>query len=99
MRKLFITTITALTLGTTFGSSATAMAADPVYNDEGAIVDTSGPTKKLTFEDGEFLDGEVLRLDETILYNNRGRHHESLITIKMSFVPELIELSWDAPFI
>lgn len=96
MRKLFTSTLVALSLMT---APSIASAADPVYNDEGALVDTSGPTKELTFEDGEYLDGEVLRLDETILRNNRGRHHTSLISIRMSFVPELIKLSWDAPYI
>ena len=95
MRKLLITLTTAFTLF----APMSAMAAGPVLNDEGAIVDTSGPVKQLTFEDGETLDGEVLRLDETILMNNRGRHHSSLITIRMNFLPQLIRLSWDAPFI
>ena len=63
MKKILITLAAAFTLST----PVSAFAADPVFNDEGARVDTSGPTKKLTFDDGEFLDGEVLRLDESVL--------------------------------
>jgi hypothetical protein len=94
MRK-FITTIAALvTLSVAVPAAA---ATGPVYNDEGAIVDTSGPTKRLLFEEGETLEGEVLRLDETTLYSNRGRHHKSLISIKSDFIYELIMLSLDTP--
>ena len=60
--KTALTTLT-LCLGMAFMASE-ARAADPVYNDEGALVDTSGPIKELTFEEGDTLEGEVLRLDE-----------------------------------
>ena len=103
MTKIITTALTALTtltlsLGLVVLPSE-AHAADPVYNDEGALVDTSGPMKELTFEDGDSLEGEVLRLDESVLYYNRGRNHASLIPIKWNFIPELIALSWDAPVI
>lgn len=100
MTKRITTVLTTLTLclSMTFVASE-ARAADPVYNDEGALVDTSGPVKKLLFEDGDTLEGEVLRLDQDIIYSPRGRHHNSLIPIKYDFIPELIALSWDAPWL
>jgi hypothetical protein len=100
MTKHITTALTTLTLclSMTF-MAGEAHAADPVYNDEGALVDTSGPTKKLTFVDGDTLEGEVLRLDQDIIYSPRGRHHNSLIPIKYNFISELISLSWDAPWI
>lgn len=94
MRNFAITLVTLLTL--TF--SAEALAAGPVFNDEGARVDNSGSMRELTFDDGEDLEGEVLRLDESILHYNRGRDFNSLISIKMHFIPQLIKLSLDAPF-
>ena len=80
-------------------SAPAALASDPVYvNDEGGLVDDRGPTRKVSFEDGDTLEGEVLSLDGTVLRNNRGRHHASLISIRGHFVDHLIKLSWDAPF-
>lgn len=97
MRKLF--TIFAVTTATTLAlmASSTAHAAGPVYNDEGALVDDSGPMRELTFEEGDTLEGEVLSMDNPFIVGSSDRRFQSLITIKWNFVPELIELSWDAP--
>lgn len=97
MRKSITTFLAALM---TLAIATPAMAnTGPTYvNDEGALVDDSGATRKLLFEDGESLEGEVLRLDDDILYSNRGRHFRSLITFRQTFIPQLIKLSLDAPF-
>jgi hypothetical protein len=92
-----LTLCAATFLGAVAFAPTQALAAEPIYNDEGALVDTSGPMKELTFVDGDTLEGEVLGLVGDDIYSPRGRHHASLIPIKFHFIPELIALSWDAP--
>ena len=95
MRSIFTTFTAVMILGVS--STASAAGPDRYYNDEGAVVDDSGPVRRVLFEDGEELEGEVLRLEEDILYSNRGRHHRSLIPIKYTFIRELVRLSLDTP--
>lgn len=98
MKTLTRSTLTILTLAACFFAAPNqAQAADPVFNDEGAIVTYKGGTRELSFVEGDTLEGEVLRFDGANLYSTRGRHHASLIPIKFHFIPELITMTWDAP--
>ena len=86
---------TALLLAAPTSASAATGPTDTHINDEGGEVSKAEGKKRITFVDGDTLDGEVLRSEGANIYSATTRQHGSMIPIRTDFLDRLVALSND----
>lgn len=65
------------------------------YNDEGARVTQHGDLREIVIDNGDDIDGDSLKPGGENLFGASNVGHANLITIRVSFVNQLIALSSD----
>jgi hypothetical protein len=72
-----------------------AFAAPAETNEEGALVNTNGPTRELIFTDDDNIQGEVLKPGGVQVGGAKAKEHASMIGIRGEFIDKLTALSND----
>ena len=76
---------------------ARAAAAAPAQTttDEGGKVTQTGEVREIVFDKDDNVDGEVMKPGGVNVGGRVAKIHKSMISIRGSFIPELVKLSQD----
>jgi hypothetical protein len=95
MTKTLLPLCAALLLFPATGFAAPASGDGSYVNDEGARVTQNGETREIVIDDGESIDGELLRANGEDLSGRPGLTHKNMISIRVNFLSQIIKLSAD----
>jgi hypothetical protein len=95
MPKTLLPLCAALLLFPATSLAAPAPSDGSYVNDEGSRVIQTGEVREVIIDDGEDIDGELLKAMGEDLNGRAGLTHKNMISVRTNFLSQLLELSTD----